>query len=82
MARPIMVSRASKNVYKKSTTSTKTPKSTERSCRKVEFTHNAEFTATSSLDNLRHNLLAEGISERASNLVTNNRRIFLIKRYQ
>ena len=82
MARPIMVSRASKNVYKKSTTSTKTQKSTERSCRKVEFTHNAEFTATSSLNNLRHNLLAEGISERASNLVTNNRRIFLIKRYQ
>ena len=58
MARPTIVSRASKNVCKKPTTSTSTQGSTERSCRKVESTRNAEFTATNGLDNLRQNLLA------------------------
>ena len=61
-----MVFRASKNVWKKTTTSTSTKRSIERSCRKVESTRNAEFTVTSGLDSLRQNLLAEEISERAS----------------
>ena len=74
MTRPTMVSRAFKNVCKKATT--------ERSYRKVEFTRNIEFTATSGLDNLRQNLLAEGISERASNLITNNRRTSSIRHYE
>ena len=82
MARPAMVSRASKNVFKKPTTSTSTQRSTERSCRKVESTRNAEFTATSGLDNLRQNLLAEEISERASNLITNKRKTSSIKHYE
>ena len=43
MARPTMVSRASKYVSKKPTTSTSTQRSTERSCIKVESTHNTEF---------------------------------------
>ena len=77
-----MVSRAFKNVCKKSTTFTSTQRSTERSCRKVESTRNTEFTATSDLDNPRQNLLAEGISERASNLITNNRRTSSIKHYE
>ena len=81
MARPTMVSRAFKNVCKKPTTFTSTHRSTERSCRKVEFTRNAEFTATSGLDNLRKNILTDGISERASNLITNNRRTSSIKHY-
>ena len=74
IARSTMVSRASKNVCKKPTTFTSTQRSTERSCRKVESTRNTEFTATNGLENLRQNLLAEGISENASNLVTNNKR--------
>ena len=49
MARTTMVSRATKNVCKKPTT--------ERSCIKVESTHNAEFTVTSDLDNLRQTYL-------------------------
>ena len=57
MARPTMVSRTSKNVCKKPTTSTSTQRSTERSCRKVESTRNAEFTATNGLDNLRQTYL-------------------------
>ena len=82
MARSTMVSRAFKNVCKKSTAFASTQRSTERSCRKVESTRNTEFTATSGLDNLRQNLLAEGISERASNLITNNRRTSSIKHYE
>ena len=81
LARPIMVSRAFKNVCKKSTAFTSTQRSIERSCRKVESTRYTEFTATIGLDNLRQNLLAEGISERASNLITNDRRTSLIKHY-
>ena len=34
------------------------------------------------MDNLKQNLLAEGISERASNLITNNRRTSSIKHYE
>ena len=82
MARSTMVSRAFKNVCKKSTAFASTQRSTERSCRKVESTRNAEFTAASGLDNLRQNLLAEGISERASNLITNNGRTSSIKHYE
>ena len=82
IARSTMVSRASKNVCKKPTTFTSTQRSTERSCRKVESTHNVEFTTTSGLDNLSQNLLAEGISERTSNLITNNRRRSSIKHYE
>ena len=82
MVRSTMVSRAFKNVCKKPTSFTSTQRSTERSCRKVESTRNTEFTATSGLDNLRQNLLAEGISERASNLITNNRRTSSIKHYE
>ena len=74
MVRSTMVSRAFKNVCKKPTSFTSTQRSTERSCRKVESTRNTEFTATNGLENLRQNLLAEGISENASNLVTNNKR--------
>ena len=40
-----MVSKASKNVCKKPTTSTSTQGSTEGSCRKIESICNAEFTA-------------------------------------
>ena len=79
MAKPTMVSGAYKNVCKKPTTSTSTQRSTERSFKKVEFTCNAKFTATSGL---RQNLLVEGISERASNLITNNRRTSSIKHYK
>ena len=61
MARPTMFFRASKNVWKKPTISTSTKRSIEKSCRKVESTRNAEFTAASGLDNLRQNLLAEEI---------------------
>ena len=82
IARPTMVCRASKIVCKKPTTSTSTQRSTERSCRQVESICNAEFTATTGLDNLRQNLLAEGISKRASNLITNNRRTSSIKHYE
>ena len=82
IASPTIVSRASKNVYKTPTTSTSTQRSTERSCRKVEPIRNAEFVASSGLGNLRQNLLAEGISERVSNLITNNRRTSLIKHYK
>ena len=67
-------SRLLKIICKKPTTFTSTQGATVRSCRKVESTLNTEFTATSGLDNLRQNLLAEGISERTSNLITNNRR--------
>ena len=74
MARPTMVSRVFKNVSKKSAAFTSTQRSTERPYRKVESTRNTKFTGTSCLDNLRQNLLAEGISERASNLSTNNGR--------
>ena len=70
MARPNMVSKASKNVCKKPTASTSAQGSTERSCRKIESICNAEFTATAGLDNLGQNLLAESISERVSNLIT------------
>ena len=79
MSKPTMVSGAYKNVCKKPTTSTSTQRSTERSFKKVEFTCNAKFTATSGL---RQNLLVEGISERASNLITNNRRTSSIKHYK
>ena len=82
MAKPTMVSRASKNVCKKCTTCTSSQRPTERSCRKVEATRNAEFTATGSLDNLRQKLLAEGILERVSNLITNNRKTSSIKHYE
>ena len=77
-----MVSRASKTDCKKSTTSTSARKFTERSCRTVESTLNSEFSVTGGLDNLKQSLLAEGISRRASNLVTNNRRISSIKHYE
>ena len=66
----------------KPTASTITQWSTKRSCGIVESTHNAEFKATSGQNNLRQNLLAEGISERASNLITNNWRTSSIKSYQ
>ena len=66
----------------KSTAFTSTQRSTERSSRKVESTRNTEFTVTSGLGNLRQNLFAEGISERASNLITNNRRTSSIKHYE
>ena len=82
IARPTMISRAFKNVCKKSAAFTGTQRFTERSCRKVESIPSTEFTATSSLDNLRQNLLAEGISERASNLIINNRRTSSIKYYE
>ena len=62
MVRPTMVSRASKNFCKKSTIFTSTERSTERSRRKIESTRNAEFTATSGLDNIRQNVLAEEMS--------------------
>ena len=78
----LVSSRTFRNVCKKPTTFISTQRSTERSCRKVESTRNPEFTATSGLDNLRQNLLAEGISERASNLITNNRRTSSIKHYE
>ena len=73
-AQPAMVSGA----FKKSSTSTSTQRSTERSCRKVESPRNTEFTATSDLDNIRQNLLAEEIPD----LITNNRRISSIKHYE
>ena len=82
MARPTMVSMVFKNVCKKPTTFTSTQRSIEISCRKVESTRDAEFTETSGLDNLRQNLLAEGISERVSNPITNNRRTSSIKYYK
>ena len=56
-------SRLLKIICKKPTTFTSTQGATVRSCRKVESTLNTEFTATSGLDNLRQNLLAEGISK-------------------
>ena len=78
-----IVSRASKKVYKKLATSTSTERSTERYYRKVESAHNAEFTATSGLDKIRQNLLVgERISNRASNLITDNRRASSIKHYK
>ena len=70
------------DISKKSTAFTSIKKTTERSCRKVEFTRNTEFTAASSLGNLRQNLLAERILERASNLITNNRRTSSVKHYE
>lgn len=70
------------DISKKSTAFTSIKKTTERSCRKVEFTRNTEFTAASSLGNLRQNLLAERISERASNLITNKRRTSSSKHYK
>lgn len=82
IARPTMIFRASKNVCRKPTTSTSTERSTERSCRKVDLPRDAEFSATSGLDNLKKNLLAEGISTRAPNLITNNRRIPAINHYE
>ena len=82
MVRPTMVSRTFGNVCKKSTAFTSTERFTVRSCRKVESTRNTEFTVTSGLDNLRQNLLAEGIPERDSNLITNNRRASSIKHYE
>ena len=82
MVRPTMVSRAFKNVCKNSTAFASTQRSTERSCRKFESTHNSEFTTTSGLENLRQNLLAEGISKSASNLITNNRATSSIKHYE
>ena len=54
MIRLIIFPNTSENVCKKPTTSTQ--RSTERSCRKVKSIRNAEFTATSSLDNLRQSL--------------------------
>ena len=53
MTRPTRFSGASENVCKKPTTSISTQRSTERSCKKVESTLNAEFTATNGLENLR-----------------------------
>ena len=70
MARQTMVSGAFKNVCKKPTTFTSTQRYTERFYRKVESTRNTEFTTNRSLDNLRENLFAEGISGRVSNLIT------------
>ena len=81
-ARPTMASRPSKNVSKKPATSSSTKKSTERFCRKVESIRDAEFTVISGLDNLRQNLLADGISERASNFITNKRKTSSIKHYE
>ena len=66
MAKPAKVSGASKNICKKTTISTSTQRSTERSCWKVESALNADFTATNGLEDLRKNLLSEGISERGS----------------
>ena len=54
MIRLIIFPDTSENVCKKPTTSTQ--RSTERSCRKVKSIRNGEFTATSSLDNLRQSL--------------------------
>ena len=79
MARSTMICRAFKNYCKKSITFTSTQRSTERSCRKLESTRNAEFTTASGLDCLRQNLLTKWISERTSNLITNNRRISSMK---
>ena len=72
MIRPTMVCRDSKNVCRKLNTSIISQRSPERSCREVEFTQN----------NLRQNLLAESISERSSNLITNNARTSSTKNYK
>ena len=56
MVKPTMVSRTSKNFCKKLTTSTSAQRSTEGSCRNVESTRNAEFTATIGLDSLKSQL--------------------------
>ena len=82
MARPTIVFRASKNLCKKSITSTSTQRSIERSCRNIESIRNAEYTTTSGLDNLRQNVLVKGISERASNLIKSNRRTSAINHYE
>ena len=63
MTRLTMVSRTFKSVSKNLTTFTSTQRCPERSNGKVESTRNADFTATSGVDNLRQNLLAEEISE-------------------
>ena len=66
---------------KKPTISTSTQRSTERSCWKVESALNAYFTATNGLEDLRKNLPSEGISERGSQHMTNNKRSSSIKHY-
>ena len=81
MTRPTEVSGTSENVCKKPTISPNIQSSTERSYKKVQCVLNAEFTATNGLENLRKNLLPEGISEKASNLITNNSKTSSIKHY-
>ena len=58
-----MLQETFKKVSKKPTTFTSTQRCPERSYGKAESTRNADFTATSGVDNLRQNLLAEEISE-------------------
>ena len=62
MTRLTMVSRTFKKVSKKPTTFTSTQRCPERSYGKAESTRNADFTATSGVDNLRQNLLALRVS--------------------
>ena len=81
MTRPTEVSGTSENVCEKPTISPNIQSSTERSYKKVQCVLNAEFTATNGLENLRKNLLPEGISEKASNLITSNSKTSSIKHY-
>lgn len=67
---------------KKTMNCTIAQRSTERFCRKLESTTNTVFTAAIDLHNLGQNLLAEVISERASSLTANNKRISKTKHYQ
>ena len=58
-----MLQETFKKVSKKPTTFISTQRCPERSYGKAESTRNADFTATSGVDNLRQNLLAEEIPE-------------------
>ena len=82
MARPTMVPKFAKNVSEKSSTSPFIQRSFEGPSRERTPSNPEQLTPLSGMDHLRQNLLAEGLSKRSSDLITNSRRMSSVKHYE
>ena len=67
-----MVPRVTLNVGKNSPIAPRSKRSSQRSCRELPSNDSANFSKSSGLNHLRKNLQAEGVSNRATELITNS----------
>ena len=73
MANTVMVSRVTSHVSKNFPIAPRNKRSFERSSKELPSIDSVKFSKTSVLEHLKENLQTEGVSKRASDLITNSR---------